>query len=56
MPRLDEVAKKSGCKVIDLYSALSDREEMFPDRVHPNAAGATVIAEVVAAALAEKDK
>ncbi len=56
MPRLDEVAKKSGCKVIDLYSALSDREEMFPDRVHPNAAGATVIAEVVAAALAGKEK
>jgi acyl-CoA thioesterase-1 len=56
MPKLDEVAKKSGCKVIDLYSALSDREEMFPDRVHPNAAGATVIAEVVAAALAGKEK
>ena len=50
MPRLDEVAKKSGCKVIDLYSALSDKKSMFPDRVHPNAAGASVIAEVVDAA------
>ena len=56
MPRLDEVAKKSGCKVIDLYSALSDKKAMFPDRVHPNAAGASVIAEVVHAALSGKKK
>ena len=56
MPRLDEVAKKSGCKLIDLYSALSDRKSMFPDRVHPNGKGATVIAEVVAAALSGKKK
>ncbi len=47
MPRVDMVAKKSGCKVIDLYSALSDKKEMFPDRVHPNAEGATVIAKVI---------
>ena len=51
MPRLDEVAKKSGCKVIDLYSALSDKKEMFPDLVHPNAKGATLIAKAVSAAI-----
>ncbi len=51
MPRLDEVAKKSGCKVIDLYSALSDKKEMFPDLVHPNAKGATLIAEAVSLAI-----
>ena len=51
MPRLDEVAKKSGCKVIDLYSALSDKKEMFPDLVHPNAKGATLIAEAVSSAI-----
>ncbi len=47
MPRVDMVAKKSGCKVIDLYSALSDKKEMFPDRVHPNAEGATLIAKKI---------
>ena len=51
MPRLDEVAKKSGCKVIDLYLALSDKKEMFPDLVHPNAKGATLIAEAVSSAI-----
>ena len=56
MPRLDEVAKKSGCKVIDLYSALSGKKEMFPDRVHPNADGATVIAKVIASTITGKQK
>ena len=56
MPRLDEVAEKSGCKVIDLYSALSDKKEMFPDRVHPNADGATVIAKVIASTITGKRK
>jgi acyl-CoA thioesterase I len=56
MPRLDEVAKKSGCKVIDLYSALSDKKEMFPDRVHPNADGATVIAKAIASTITGKRK
>jgi acyl-CoA thioesterase I len=56
MPRLDEVAKKSGCKVIDLYSALSDKKAMFPDRVHPNAEGATVIAKQVASTISRKKK
>jgi len=51
MPRVDEVAKKTGCKVIDLYSALSDKKEMFPDLVHPNAKGATLIAEAVSSAI-----
>jgi lysophospholipase L1-like esterase len=47
MPRVDEVAKKAGCKIIDLYSALSDKKEMFPDRVHPNAEGAILIAKKI---------
>ena len=51
MPRVDEVAKKSGCRIIDLYSALSDKKEMFPDLVHPNAKGATLIAEAVSSAI-----
>ena len=56
MPRLDEVSKKSGCKVIDLYAALSRKKEMFPDHVHPNAEGATVMAKIVATTIAGKRK
>jgi acyl-CoA thioesterase-1 len=51
MPRVDEVAKKTGCKIIDLYAALSDKKEMFPDSVHPNAKGATLIAKAVSSVI-----
>ena len=51
MPRIDEVAKKTGCKIIDLYAALSDKKEMFPDSVHPNAKGATLIAKAVSSVI-----
>jgi len=47
MPLIDEVAKKADVKIIDLYSALSDKKQMFPDTVHPNAAGAKLIAETI---------
>ncbi len=54
MPLIDEVAKKAGVKIIDLYSALSGKKEMFPDRVHPNAAGAQLMAKTIAAAITGK--
>ncbi len=47
MPLIDEVAKKADVKIIDLYSALSNKKKLFPDTVHPNAAGAKLIAETV---------
>lgn len=51
MPLIDEVAKKAKVKIIDLYSALSDKKKLFPDAVHPNAAGATLMAKAIAAKL-----
>ena len=51
IPLIDEVAKQADVKIIDLYSALSDKKEMFPDTVHPNAAGAKVMAETIAEVL-----
>ncbi|MGB1127411.1 MAG: GDSL-type esterase/lipase family protein [Opitutales bacterium] len=48
IPLIDKVSAKTGVKVIDLYKALSDRPDLFPDKVHPNAAGAEIIAKVVA--------
>lgn len=47
VPLVDAAAKETKSKVIDLYKALSRKPGMFPDKVHPNAAGAKVIAETV---------
>lgn len=50
-PAVQQVAKDKGCPVIDLHTALSDKPEMFPDKIHPNAAGAAVLAKTVADAI-----
>jgi lysophospholipase L1-like esterase len=54
MPKLEAVAKETGAGVIDLYTALSGHPEMFPDKIHPNAAGAAVIAKTVQEAITKK--
>jgi acyl-CoA thioesterase-1 len=41
---LKEIDKTSRCLLIDLYSALESHKKLFPDTVHPNEGGATVIA------------
>lgn len=50
-PRVEALGKKLELPVIDLYTALSDKKEMFPDQIHPNAAGAKLMAETIAAAV-----
>ena len=47
IPLLDEIAKAGNVRIIDLYAPLKDKPELLPDKVHPNADGATVIAETV---------
>jgi len=47
MPRIDEIAGKTGVPIIDLHTALSDKPEMFPDLIHPNAEGAKLMAEAI---------
>lgn len=54
IPILNEVAKEMKLPTIDLYTALTGKPLMFPDKIHPNAAGAKIIAETVAKALASK--
>jgi acyl-CoA thioesterase I len=51
IPMIHRVASESDVAVIDLYTALSDRKELFPDTVHPNAAGAGLMAAAVYRAL-----
>lgn len=56
IPKIDEVAKQTGIKIIDLYTPLSDKQKMFPDNVHPNAEGAKQIASTVSKAITPKAK
>jgi acetyl esterase/lipase len=53
VPLVEQVGKKAKVEVIDLYTALSNRADLFPDKVHPNVAGAGLIAKTVAAHIAK---
>lgn len=47
LPKLREVASQNSVRVIDIYSLLSNKEELFPDTLHPNVEGARQIAQEV---------
>ncbi|MEA3490584.1 MAG: GDSL-type esterase/lipase family protein [Campylobacterota bacterium] len=51
IPMIDIVAQNTGVEVLDLYSQLSDSEELFPDTIHPNVEGSNIIAQIVYAAI-----
>lgn len=51
MPLIRQVTKELNVPVIDLHASLSNHPEFFPDGIHPNAAGARVIAQTVFADL-----
>ena len=48
---ISRVASEMQIESIDLEKSLRGKANLFPDKVHPNAAGATVIAEQVAKAV-----
>jgi len=54
MPHIDAVAKELELGIIDMYAALDGKPELIPDRVHPNAEGAGVMAQAAFAALTGK--
>jgi lysophospholipase L1-like esterase len=54
IPLIKQVADELKLAVIDLYAALDGKPELFPDRVHPNDEGATLIAKAVYSAIAKK--
>ncbi|NOU35252.1 MAG: hypothetical protein HOO88_00525 [Kiritimatiellaceae bacterium] len=51
IPMINEIARQTGAKIIDLYRPLSGKAELFPDTVHPNAEGARLMAEAVFTAI-----
>lgn len=46
-PIVRRVAESTGSGLIDIYSITKDHPEYFPDGIHPNAEGNTVIAQTV---------
>lgn len=55
MPALAHVAQEKKLPVIDLYDALSNRPDLFPDKVHPNALGADIMAHTIELAIMPKN-
>jgi len=51
IPLIEKAAQEAHVPIIDLYDALSNRPECFPDKVHPNTEGATLIARTVYTAI-----
>ena len=47
IPGVREAANQTGLPTINVYSALADKQRFFPDGVHPNFAGAKLIAEEI---------
>ncbi len=55
IPLVQQVAKATNARVIDLYRALPDKTALLADTVHPNNAGAKLIAAAVYRALTGKE-
>lgn len=55
IPMIDAIAKEMKLPIIDLYTPLKDKPELLPDKVHPNAEGAAIIAKTVAEAITAKE-
>jgi acyl-CoA thioesterase I len=51
IPIIKQVAREKGALTVDLYTALSGRPDLFPDGIHPSAAGAAIIAVTLQGAL-----
>lgn len=47
IPILKKVAKSENATLIDLHTPLEGKSELFPDGIHPDAGGATLIAEEI---------
>ena len=56
IPLITKVANEMQAPVIDVNAALSNHPELFPDTVHPNAAGYRLLAETIAKAIAPPAK
>lgn len=51
IPKIKEVAQQNGISIIDMHTLLSNKKELFPDTLHPNVEGTTLMAEKVYATI-----
>lgn len=56
IPYIQQVSVKRKLPIINLNKALSNKKELFPDKIHPNAKGAELIAVTVADELSKTIK
>jgi lysophospholipase L1-like esterase len=56
LPMTRKVARKNKTGLIDLYKPLSGKENLFPDKIHPDASGARIMAEVITGYLMKNEK
>ena len=56
IPYINAVSKSLNIPIIDLHSKTSGMSKNFPDRVHPNVQGATVLAETIYEAIKGEKK
>jgi lysophospholipase L1-like esterase len=54
IPLIKKAAADTKSEVIDLYAAFKGKDELIPDKVHPNAKGAAIIAKTVHDAITAK--
>ena len=55
IPMINQVAKQMGVAVIDLHTVTSNMSAQFPDKIHPNAVGAAVLAKTVCSSILGRD-
>ena len=48
---IERIAQRKNCELIDFYEPLHHRTELFPDAVHPNKEGYSIMAQVVYSAI-----
>ena len=47
IPVIDTVAKRTGAVLIDFHTPFTDSLQLFPDKLHPNAEGQRIMAEIL---------
>ena len=55
IPVVEKLAKKQKLPVIDLYSALTGKGDLFPDHIHPNPEGAGLMAKAIYKSITGKE-
>jgi len=55
IPIIEKIGKEKNLEIIDLHKEFTGKENFFPDGIHPNEAGAALMAKVIYKVIMEKD-